>query len=161
MRCPVTFLLSNIASPETNRIIEAGSGTFVGGGPPLGSASGVGVGDELGDELGVGPDVGLMKGVISGGTKATIGGGLSPCGTRNGIAAAPINRNQNFGLRDSSNGYTATSRVVITSGGSGGISFSGWRGRRYGKPSNTSDLVVNISGGLTGCAFGVTTTLVA
>jgi hypothetical protein len=104
MRCPLTLLLSSIASPETNKIIDVGSGTVVGGGPPLGSASGVGVGDEPGDELGVGPVVGLIKGVISGGTKA-IGCGLSPWGTRNGIAAAPINRNQNFGLRDSSNGY--------------------------------------------------------
>ena len=90
MRCPLTLLLSSIASPETNKTIEVGSGTV-----EVGTTSGVGPGVGVGVEPGVGPVVGLTTNC--GGTK-TIGGGLSPWGIRNGIAAAPINRNQNFGL---------------------------------------------------------------
>ena len=93
IRCPVTLLLTSIASPETNKIIEVGSGTV-----EVGTTSGDEPGVGVGVEPGVGPVVGLIEnGVICGGTK-TIGGGLSPWGIRNGIAAAPINRNQNFGL---------------------------------------------------------------
>ena len=65
MRCPVTLLLSSIASTETNKTIEVGSGTVV-----VGTTSGVGPG--------VGLVVGLTtKGVICGGE--TIGGGVSSC----------------------------------------------------------------------------------
>ena len=127
MRCPVTLLLSSIANPETNKTIEVGSGTsdVVGLIPGLGP--GLELGLELGLEPGVGPVVGLMStGTTCGGAAKGVGMGLSsPRGIRNGIAAVPINRNQSLGLRVSSNGYTATSDVVSTSGFIAGISFSG------------------------------------
>ena len=123
------FLLNIIAIPLTNKTIEVGSGTS----DVVGLIPGLGPGLELGFELGLGlepglgPVVGLMStGTTCGGAAKGVGMGLSsPRGIRNGIAAVPISRNQSLGLRVSSNGYTATSEVVSTSGFIAGISFSG------------------------------------